>query len=102
LPFTPDVVGSHWAPDAQVDVFAINWEARACLLGEAKWGEGLVGRNVIRELAEKAERVVPDAGVGWQITYAFFAREGFTEAARREASQLGAMLLTLEEMERDL
>ncbi len=102
LPFTPDVVGSHWARDAQVDVFAINWEARACLLGEAKWGEGLVGRNVIRELAEKAERVVPDAGVGWQITYAFFAREGFTEAARREAGQLGAMLLTLEEMERDL
>jgi hypothetical protein len=57
---------------------------------------------VIRELAEKAERVIPDAGVGWQITYTFFAREGFTEAARREAGQLGAMLLSPEEMERDL
>ncbi len=99
LPFVPDVVGSHWAADAQVDVVAINWEAKAILLGEAKWGEGLVGQRVIRELVEKAVRVVPGGGEGWRIYYAFFAREGFTDAAREEAIQLGAMLLTLEEME---
>lgn len=98
LPFAPDVVGSHWAPDAQVDVVAINWETRTILLGEAKWGEGRVGRSVIRELREKTERVVPEGSAGWQVTYAFFAREGFTEAARQEAEQLGAWLLTLEEM----
>jgi AAA+ ATPase superfamily predicted ATPase len=102
LPFTPDVVGSHWAADAQVDVLAINWEARAILLGEAKWGERLVGRNVVRELVEKTARVVPDGGAGWQISYAFFAREGFTEAARQEASQVGAWLVTLQEMEGSL
>jgi AAA+ ATPase superfamily predicted ATPase len=102
LPFTPDVVGSHWATDAQVDVVAINWEARAILLGEAKWGEGLVSRSVIRELVEKTERVVPDGGAGWQVTYAFFAREGFTEAARQEAKALGAWLLTLPDMEGSL
>jgi hypothetical protein len=85
-----------------VDVVAINWEAKAILLGEAKWGEGLVGRGVIRELVEKAGRVVPDGGAGWRIDYAFFAREGFTDAAREEAAQLGAMLLTLEEMETEL
>jgi AAA+ ATPase superfamily predicted ATPase len=102
LPFTPDVVGSHWAPDAQVDVVAINWEARTILLGEAKWSEGRVGRSVIRELREKTERIVPEGSAGWQVTYAFFTREGFTEAARQEAEQLGAWLLTLEEMEGSL
>jgi hypothetical protein len=106
LPFVPDVVGSHWATDAQrspasagVDVVAINWETKAILLGEAKWGEGLVGQGVIRELVEKAGRVVPGGGEGWRIYYAFFVREGFTDAAREEAAQLGAMLVTLEEME---
>jgi AAA+ ATPase superfamily predicted ATPase len=102
LPFTPDAVGSHWAADAQVDVVAINWGARAILLGEAKWGEGLVGGNVVRELVEKTGRVVPDGGAGWQIFYAFFAREGFTEVARQEASQVGAWLVTLQEMEDSL
>lgn len=34
--------------------------------------------------------------------YYFFAREGFTQAACREAGQLGAALLTLQEMEQDL
>jgi hypothetical protein len=33
-----------------------------------------------------------------QRWYLFFARAGFTEAARQEAEQLGAWLLTLEEM----
>jgi AAA+ ATPase superfamily predicted ATPase len=102
LPFVPDVVGSHWAADVQVDVIAINWESKSILLGEAKWGEGLVGREVIRDLAEKAGRVVPGGGAGWQIHYAFFARAGFTDAARQEAAWLGAMLLTLEEMEAGL
>ena len=102
LPFIPDVVGSHWAADAQVDVVAINWESKSILLGEAKWGEGLVGREVIRGMVEKAGRVVAGGGAGWQIHYAFFARAGFTGAARQEAARLGAMLLTLEEMEAGL
>jgi AAA+ ATPase superfamily predicted ATPase len=38
LPFVPELVGSHWATDAQVDVVAINWRERAILLGECKWG----------------------------------------------------------------
>ena len=102
LPFIPDVVGSHWSADAQVDVVAINWEGKSILLGEAKWGEGLVGREVVRDLVEKAGRVVPGGGAGWQIHYAFFARTGFTDAAHQEAILLGALLLTLEEIEAGL
>ncbi len=72
LPFAPEIVGSHWAPDAQVDVVAVNWRERAILLGECKWGADAVGRSVVRELVDKAPRVVP--GEGWQVHYAFFAR----------------------------
>ena len=38
LPLIPQTVGSHWAPDAQVDVVAVNWQDKAILLGECKWG----------------------------------------------------------------
>jgi len=59
LPFEPEVVGAHWARNAQVDVVAVNWRPRRILMGEAKWGEGPVGREVIRELVEKTPKVIP-------------------------------------------
>jgi AAA+ ATPase superfamily predicted ATPase len=100
LPFAPELVGSHWAPDAQVDVVAINWREQAILLGECKWGAKAVGRSVVQELEEKASRVVP--GDGWRVYYAFFARAGFTDAARTEAKGLGASLVDLDTLDTDL
>ncbi len=83
LPLVPEVVGSHWATDAQVDVVAINWHDKAILLGECKWRVKAVGRSEIRELVDKTPNVVP--GEDWQVYYAFFARAGFTDAAGEEA-----------------
>lgn len=102
LPFAPDVVGGHWAGDAQIDVVAINRREKQILLGEAKWGEGKIAREVIRELVGKTSLVVPERGEGWQVHYAFFARIGFTDAARAEAKQHSSILVTLAELEQRL
>lgn len=98
LPFEPDVVGGHWGREAQVDVVAISWREKEILLGEAKWGEGTVGREVIRELVDKTPLVVPERGEGWKVYYFYFAREGFTEAARRDAALNPSRLITFSEM----
>jgi uncharacterized protein len=100
LPFPVELVGSHWARDAQVDVVAINCREKAILLGECKWGDRAVGRSVIRELVGKAAHVMP--GPEWQVHYAFFARQGFTDAARAEANAIGALLVDLEHQDSDL
>lgn len=100
LPFIPDAVGSHWSKDAQVDIVAINWREKAILLGECKWGADTVGRSIIRELIEKTPRVVP--GVDWKVYYAFFARAGFTDAARSEAASVNALIIDLEALDADL
>jgi hypothetical protein len=100
LPFAPEIVGSHWAPNAQVDVVALNWREQAILLGECKWGVNPVGRAVIRALVDKTPHVVP--GEGWQVHYVLFARAGFTEAARKEAKSVGAQLVDLETLDADL
>jgi hypothetical protein len=55
---------------------------------------------VIRELVDKAPRVVP--GEDWAVHYTFFARSGFTDAARAEAESLGATLVDLERLDADL
>jgi AAA+ ATPase superfamily predicted ATPase len=100
LPFLPEIVGSHWAKDAQVDVVALNWREKAILMGECKWGVDPVGRSVIRELVEKSSRVVP--GGDWQVHFIFFARAGFTDAAHTEAETVSARLVDLTTLDEDL
>jgi len=106
LPFLPEVVGSHWSADAQVDVVALNWRDRAILLGECKWGVEAVGRDTLRDLVESKSSTVlsllPDAGEGWRVHYALFSRAGFTTATRSLAQTHGALLVDLERLDRDL
>lgn len=96
----PEVVGSHWSADVQLDVVAINWHDKTILLGECKWGVRAVGRSVIRELIEKTPKVVP--GEEWQVYYTYFARAGFTDAAREEAQKGNTLLVDLETLDKDL
>lgn len=102
LPFSPDVVGSHWASDAQVDVVAVNWREKAILLGEAKWGAQPVGRAVVCELVQKSRLVVPGKEEDWDVHYALFARAGFTNAAQAEAARHDALLVDLPTLDREL
>ncbi|NJN17518.1 MAG: hypothetical protein HC822_15230 [Oscillochloris sp.] len=97
LGFVPSVVGSHWSRSVQVDVVAINWQHREILLGECKWGADAVDRQVVRELIEqKTPRVLrdlPNGGADWTVRYAYFARTGFTNEARNEATRHNALLI---------
>ena len=106
LPFAVERVGAHWGTDVQIDVAAINWRDKALLLEEVKWGTDLVGRGVIRELIEektpKVLALLPDAGADWTVHYVFFARRGFTDAARALAAEHSAQLVDLEMLDRDL
>jgi AAA+ ATPase superfamily predicted ATPase len=106
LPFEIQEVGSHWSRGVQVDVVGVNWAERAILLGECKWGTGAVGQSVVRELIEaktpKVLKTLPGEGEGWKAHYAFFARVGFTDAARREAAAHGVLLVDLERLDQDL
>ena len=104
LPFTPEQIGSHWDGKVQVDVIAANFKTHHILLGECKWGAERVDRQVIRELIDHKTPLtlasLPEGGQGWQVSYAFFARAGFTDAARHEAA--GAFLVDLAELDRAL
>ena len=98
LPFAPEAVGSHWSRRVQIDVVAINHQSREILLGEYKWGEGKVNRQVVRELIEqKGPKVRQDLPNGdeWAFHYAVFARAGFTEAAATELSAREGVLVDL-------
>jgi AAA+ ATPase superfamily predicted ATPase len=100
LPFLPEIMGSHWGPEADVDLVAINWQEQAVLLAECRWDTEAVGPSVIAGLIGKAPHVVP--GDGWQVNYTVFARAGFSEAAREMAAEQGVQLVDLATMDADL
>jgi len=101
LPFLPERTGSFWSKQAQVDVLAINWRTKDILLGECKWGQKAVGREVIKALVDKTEKVLPDQ-FNWNVHYAFFARSSFTPDAEALAQEHHALLITLSQMEADM
>lgn len=106
LPFAVEQVGAHWGGGTQVDIAAINWHSRSLLLGEAKWSTAALDREVVQELiAEKTPKVLaslPESGEGWTVYHAFFARAGFTEAARALAGEHSALMIDLATLDHDL
>lgn len=102
LLFLPDNVGSHWSKHVQIDVVAINWQERHLLLGECKWGDRPVGKNVLRELIEeKTPKVLKDMDAKieeWTIRYMVFARHSFTSAVQALADETQTKLVTLSDI----
>ncbi|MEM7127989.1 MAG: ATP-binding protein [Chloroflexota bacterium] len=95
--FIPERVGSYWSKKAQIDVVAINWRDREILLGECKWGTNPIGRSVIRELFIKTADVLPSGK--WKVSFIYFSRAGFTDAARQQAKEYDAQLVDLAELD---
>lgn len=104
LPFKPEVVGSHWSASVQVDVVAINWHEKQILLGECKWGQDGIDRQIVRELTEqktpKILATLPDGGNAWHVHHAVFTRRGFTPAARAEVERVSGIAVDLEMLDR--
>ena len=105
LGFEPEKVGSYWGhyrgQGVQLDVVAANQWEKKLLIGEAKWGKESVSRAILTELIRRSQRM-PQVAEGWQVQYALFSREGFTQATAEMARELGVRLITLDEIEETL
>jgi AAA+ ATPase superfamily predicted ATPase len=105
LDFIPEEVGSFWrvykGESVQLDVVAAAPREKRLLIGEAKWGRGLLSRRVLTDLIQRSRRM-PQVAEGWATQYALFAREGFSEALQEEARAKKALLISLEQLEEAL
>ena len=85
----------------QLDVVADSRRERQLFIGEAKWGDKPVAREVLTSLVERG-RQVPQVSEGWRVQYAVFARAGFTDAAQALAREQQVRLVELGEIEATL
>jgi hypothetical protein len=106
LPLKVAQVGSHWSRNVQVDIAAVNWQDKAILIGECKWGTDRVAKAAMDELIESKTpqlmQALPDEGRDWTIHHAFFARTGFTPEAQALAKSRRVDLVDLDRLDRDL
>lgn len=102
LSFDPEQIGSHWSRRVQIDIVAIDFAQKQILLGECKWQEDSARLSVVRELVEvKTAKLFLDLGWDkddWQISYAFFSRNRFTEPAAEYGSSHNILLIDLESL----
>lgn len=68
----------------------------ACVKG----GRG--NRELIQAKTPQVLKTLPETQQNWRIHSIFFARAGFTDAARAEAQVYGAKLVDLEQLDTDL
>lgn len=93
LPFVPERVGKWWDRADEIDVVAISEAEQALLVGECKWTARPVGVNILADLKRKAQALL--AGRAWQhVTYALFAKSGFTADLRASAAAEDVRLFT--------
>ena len=92
LGFLPERVGSWWERTAEVDVVAVSDADGALLLGECKWSVKPVGTDVLDDLQHKAALVDPQ-GRWPSVSYALFAKAGFTPALVVRAATEGVRLV---------
>jgi len=92
LDFLPERVGSWWDRPAEVDVVAVSDGDGALLLGECKWSVNPVGIDILDDLQQK--RSLVDPGGRWpNVSYALFAKAGFTPALLARAAAEGVRLV---------
>jgi len=103
LPFVPRRVGSFWGTrKPQIDVVAINEDDHAILLGECKWTAEPIRKRVVEDLLERAQQVIPTPTESWHVTYALFAKSGFTDEARQAGAGRQCLWVDLEQIDADL
>ncbi len=102
LSFVPEIVGSHWGRGIQIDVVAIDWRSKHILLGEAKWEVDQISAKMLKDFVGKANQYAEKEFNGWLVQLVFFARAGFTQPTREEASNVHVRLVDLKELAKRL
>jgi AAA+ ATPase superfamily predicted ATPase len=96
LDFSLSHLGRWWSPQGQIDLVGWNERTRELLVGECKWTNRPIGISIL----DKLKATVPylPGGPWTRVTYALFAKSGFTEALQAQATTEDILLIAAEDM----
>lgn len=93
LPFYFTSMGRWWNKTDEIDILAVGADKKMALVGECKYKRPPVEVKDIKRLQDKRLDFQSD------IVYYFFAKSGYTAAARQYAAERGVRLIAAEELD---
>ncbi len=96
LPFDPDVIGSYWDTEMEIDLAAFSKKHRSIIIGEAKWTQKKCELPVLDDLNKKAQALAKKTG--FHVGKMIFSRSGFSSALRERARIEQVSLVDLKEL----
>jgi AAA+ ATPase superfamily predicted ATPase len=100
LPARYDRIGSWWRADSEVDVVAVGNDG-ALLMGECKWSVNPVGTDILDQLLRRRAAVESDLDrKPSSVTFAIWARSGFTPELKRRAAREHVLTFDLSDIVR--
>jgi uncharacterized protein len=88
-------IGRWWNKKGEeIDVVAFNSHTRWILVGEVKWSNQLVDKDILEDLQRKA-KLIPFNGT---YQYLLVSKSGFTENCKKEIQRLNVLSLDLGEV----
>lgn len=87
-----DRIGRWWDRNEEINIVGLNENKNIILFGEVKWSKNPVGSEVLRQLKEKARKVL------WgnsktEKRFVIFSFKGFTEELIRQAREERVILV---------
>lgn len=83
LPFHYDFIGRQWGGDYEIDIVAFNKEKTKFLLGEIKWQNQTVKKNILNDLKNKVTKIsLPSKS---EVYYLLISKNGFEKNLTKEA-----------------
>ena len=103
LPFHPQYVGANWGEGSQpIDIVVISHEDHGIVFGKCNWSRHPIGADDVDALIQQSVGVVPQPSDEWNVSYAFFSRSGFTQAARRAIGKAKCLWVNLDDLDMGL
>lgn len=91
------LIGRWWSKEHEIDIVALDEEAKTVIFGECKWSKSPAGEDIYDGLVRKSQHV------DWhrdkrKERYILFSRSGFTRRMRQIAARERVMLVQQEEI----
>ncbi|MFW5953600.1 MAG: ATP-binding protein [Candidatus Natronoplasma sp.] len=91
-------IGKWWYQEEEIDVVALDPTKKKMLIGECKWTDNPIGKDLYQDMLEKEKRVRWNKG-DREVEYAIFSRSGFDDGVKNLENLL---LLDTEDIWKDL
>lgn len=87
-----DYIGKWWSKEEEIDLVALDEEAKTIYFGECKWANKKVGKDVYQDLLRKSQLVDWYKGKRKE-KFLLFSKSGFTQSMSEIARKEGILLI---------